>query len=72
MIYTIREAAHRTKRSTRTIKRWRAEGMPVIIQSGQIHISEEVLLTTLRNKIKNNPINKHQAQRTAPASSTTS
>ena len=55
MQYTVREAAHRTKRSIRTIRRWRAAGMPVEVEDGRILIEETELLATLRTKIANNP-----------------
>jgi hypothetical protein len=49
--YTIRAAALRTQRSTRSIKQWLAEGMPCREVAGMVVIDHDDLMNHLRSKI---------------------
>jgi hypothetical protein len=53
--YTIKAAATRTGKSTRTIERWIASGMHCREVAGVIVIDHTTLLATLRAKLAANP-----------------
>lgn len=58
---TYREAAHRVGRSTRAIKRWRANGMPMRFDTtGRRIVQEHVLLAWFRARLQADPV--HQAR----------
>ena len=60
--YTIKTAAKRVDRSTRTIERWIRDGMDCRTAAGQIIIDHHVLLKEYRKRILNNPNNTRHAQ----------
>jgi len=58
---TYREAARRVQRSTRAIKRWRANGMPMTFDTaGRRIVDELVLLAWFRARLQADPV--HQAR----------
>lgn len=58
---TYRDAAKRVHRSTRAIKRWRANGMPMTFDtSGRRIVDEQVLLAWFRARLQADPV--HQAR----------
>ncbi|MGK9222267.1 MULTISPECIES: hypothetical protein [unclassified Microbacterium] len=58
---TYREAAARVRRSRRTIRRWRLNGMPMSFDSeGRRVVDEHVLLAWWRDRLQADPI--HQAR----------
>lgn len=59
--YTYREAAGRVRRSIRTIKRWRREGMPMSFdQQGRRIVEERVLLAELRRRLHADPVHQQR------------
>lgn len=53
--YTVKGAAVKVRRSTRTIKRWLADGMPHRIELGLVLIRHEDLITELKQRNTANP-----------------
>lgn len=60
---TIADAARRTRRTTRTIETWIADGdVKVIWFHGKRYLEVSALLEVLRAKLKNNPNRKQQEE----------
>lgn len=58
---TYREASVRVRRSIRTIKRWRREGMPMSFDPhGRRIVEEHTLLTEYRNRLGRDPIHQQR------------
>lgn len=58
---TYRQAAARVRRSVRTIKRWRRQGMPMPLdERGRRIVDEENLLAWWRGRLAADPV--HQAR----------
>jgi len=53
--YTVKAAAKRTQRSTRTIERWIRDGMTCRNVAGIIVIDHEVLMKHFRDRMLGNP-----------------
>ena len=53
--YTVKAAAKRTQRSTRTIERWIRDGMTCRNVAGIIVIDHEVLMKQFRDRMLSNP-----------------
>ena len=53
--YTVKAAAKRTQRSTRTIERWIRDGMTCRNVAGIIVIDHEVLMEHFRSRMLSNP-----------------
>lgn len=53
--YTIKTAAARTEKSTRTIKRWMRDGMPYRIVAGIAVVDHLELMKFWRTKMVSNP-----------------
>lgn len=61
---TYRQAAKRVKRSTRTIKRWRRNGMPMSHnEHGQRIVNENTLLAWWRQRLNNDPVHQQRLQK---------
>jgi len=56
--YTVKAAAKRTQRSTRTIERWIRDGMTCRNVAGIIVIDHEVLMKQFRDRMLSNPSRK--------------
>ncbi len=58
-LLTRREAAKTVGRSVRTIKRWKAQGMPTTRRhDGAVLVEETILKAWLRQKTLQNPVHK--------------
>jgi len=53
--YTVKAAAKRFQRSTRTIERWIHDGMRCRVVAGVIYIDHEVLMEQFKVKLATNP-----------------
>lgn len=60
-----RQAAARVHRSTRTIKRWRRDGMPMSYDAtGRRIVKEQTLLTELRRRLAADPVHQQRLRAT--------
>ncbi|WP_427870559.1 hypothetical protein [Leucobacter luti] len=59
--FTYREAAARVHRSTRTIKRWRRDGLPMTFdKTGRRIVEERTLLTEYRRRLAADPVHQQR------------
>jgi len=64
IFYTYKGAAQRARRSVRTIKEWRRDGMKMTTDSkGRRVVSHTVLLATLREKLENDPVHQQRGRK---------
>lgn len=60
--YTVRQAANRTGRTIRTIRRWISEGLNCRTTNGVIHIDHGPLMAQFRARTLHNPTRKHDTE----------
>ncbi|WP_159576072.1 hypothetical protein [Microbacterium sp. 8M] len=60
---TYRQAARRVRRSVRTLKRWRRNGMPMEWQDGHLVVEESVLLAWWRDRMSADPVHQQRIRR---------
>lgn len=56
-------AARRVKSSKRTVRRWKAQGMPTRMVDGAVYVELETLLAWWRRKMAESPVHQHRIRR---------
>lgn len=70
--YTLRQAARRVRRSLRTVRRWKARGMPTRLVDRTNYVEHDTLLAWYRDRLLANPREgRDRYGRWAPASDDT-
>lgn len=57
------QAARRVQRSVNTVKRWRRQGMPMVLRDGRRMVREDVLLTWWRDRLDAWPVHRYRMRR---------
>lgn len=63
MLLNYTEAAKRVKRSVRNVRRWAAEGMPMVEIDGMMYVDEPVLLKWWRERMAASPAHYYRMRR---------